>query len=81
MTTPGVMTARAKVPKITGKSEPIYAPGGTVPLSPDLVRQHFKAEAASRRPAVRAPAKAQREAATRCSCCPMRITRTRTRPR
>lgn len=54
---------QAKVPKISGKSEPIYAPGGTVPLTPELVRKHFQAERASRRPAVRAPAKAQREAA------------------
>lgn len=54
---------RMKVPKMTGKSEPIYAPGGTVPLTPELVRKHFQAERASRRPAVRAPAKAHREAA------------------
>lgn len=54
---------RIKTPKITGKSEPIYAPGGSVPLTPELVRKHFLAERASRRPAVRAPAKAQREVA------------------
>lgn len=53
----------AKTPKTTGKSDPVFAPGGTVALTPELVRKHFACERASRRPAVRAPAKASREVA------------------
>ena len=52
-----------KTPKTTGKSDPVFAPGGTVPLTPELVRRHFRAEVEARRPVVRTPVKAGREIA------------------